>query len=136
MLVALAGFGLEEFFLLLRFLVHAGLDGADAGIGLAFPFLLVGAEVGVPTILQFGFAGGGAEGQFLFALFELGLESQFLLLQFLLEMDGGLACVRFKFALEVSFLAALFLFSLRFVTSAKRTSAWACNCCSRCLSRI
>ena len=76
--VALTRFGSKDFFLLLRFLGEAGFDGFDTGLGLFFPFLLAHAEVVGQLLLQLDLAGLGFDGQFLFALLELGLEVRLL----------------------------------------------------------
>src|SRR5262249_14882272 len=102
----------EKFFFLLRFLIEAGFGGADARFGLAFPFLLADAQSRRPLILQFGFAGFGADGRLLFALLKFGLESQLLLRQFLFQAGLCVAGLSFEHALQVGFAAAEFLFGL------------------------
>ena len=69
-------------------------------------------QIRVPLILQFGFAGRGLDGQFLFALLELRLEGQFLLLQFLLQARVGVARLGFELAFQFRSAAAQFLFGL------------------------
>ncbi len=64
------------------------------------PFLLAGAQIRGPLAVQFGFPDAGLDGQFLFALFELGLEGHFLLQQFLLQARIGLARLGFKLVLQ------------------------------------
>src|SRR5258708_8667008 len=112
LLVALAQFRLEEFFLLLRLESQARFGGVNTRLGLAFPIFLAQAQIGGPLGLQFGFPGLGLEGQVLFALLEFCLEGEFLLLQFLLQAGVGLTPSGFELAFEFRLTAAQLLVGL------------------------